>query len=167
MEGVEGVGTPTHGWGTDPGPLITPVDVVGWAVLLGLCGGGAGLAILLTALLCSCWRNKRENASKKHNFGVKRSWDQRNFLNFRKPTPVTIPEKGSHYLKKSPSPTGTRCPPGEDRTVCPHRSRALTRSSWSRVRPLWTKHSRKTRTGTNWGDSSSQSNTASRKLLSS
>jgi hypothetical protein len=99
-------------WGTDPGPFVTPVDVVGWAVLLGLCAGGASLAILLTAVLCSCWRNKRENASKKHNFGVKRSWDQRTFLNFRKPTPVTIPEKGSHYLKKSPSPTGTRCPPG-------------------------------------------------------
>lgn len=99
-------------WGTDPGPLITPVDVVGWAVLLGLCAGGAGLGILLTAVLCSCLRNKRDNSSKKHNFGVKRTWDKRSFLNFRKPTPVTIPEKGSHYLKKSPSPTGTRCPPG-------------------------------------------------------
>ena len=33
-------------------------------------------------------------------------------MNFRKPTPVTIPDKGSHYLKKSPSPTGHRSPPG-------------------------------------------------------
>lgn len=100
-------------WGTDPGPLITPVDAVGWAVLLALCAGGAGLTILLTALLCSCWRGRRDTTSKKHNFGVKRSWDQRTFLNFRKPTPVTIPEKGSHYLKKSPSPTGAKNPPGD------------------------------------------------------
>ena len=31
----------------------------------------------------------------------------------RKPTPVTIPEKSGHYLKKSPSPTEHRSPPGE------------------------------------------------------
>ena len=30
----------------------------------------------------------------------------------RNPTPVTNPDKGSHYLKKSPSPTGTKSPPG-------------------------------------------------------
>lgn len=30
----------------------------------------------------------------------------------RNPTPVTNPDKGSHYLKKSPSPTGAKSPPG-------------------------------------------------------
>ena len=39
---------------------------------------------------------------------------ERSFLNFRKPTPVTIPDKGSHYLKKSPSPTGHKSPPGSE-----------------------------------------------------
>ena len=35
----------------------------------------------------SWWRGKREGG-KKHNFGVKRSWEQRTFLNFKKQTPV-------------------------------------------------------------------------------
>ena len=30
----------------------------------------------------------------------------------RNPTPVINPDKGSHYLKKSPSPTGAKSPPG-------------------------------------------------------
>ena len=30
----------------------------------------------------------------------------------RNPTPVTNPDKGAHYLKKSPSPTGVKSPPG-------------------------------------------------------
>ena len=30
----------------------------------------------------------------------------------RNPTPVTNPDRGSHYLKKSPSPTGIKSPPG-------------------------------------------------------
>ena len=29
----------------------------------------------------------------------------------RNPTPVTNPDRGSHYLKKSPSPTGAKDPP--------------------------------------------------------
>ena len=36
----------------------------------------------------SWWRSKREG--KKPNFGVKRSWEQRTFLNFKKQTPVDI-----------------------------------------------------------------------------
>lgn len=30
----------------------------------------------------------------------------------RNPPPVINPDKGSHYLKKSPSPTGAKSPPG-------------------------------------------------------
>ena len=30
----------------------------------------------------------------------------------RNPAPVSNPDKGSHYLKKSPSPTGIKSPPG-------------------------------------------------------
>merc|ERR1712038_1244457 len=111
-------GDPGDPWVNDPGPLITPVDAVGWAVLLGVCAGAAGLVILVVALACSWWRGKREGG-KKHNFGVKRSWEQRTFLNFKKQTPVTIPDKGSHYLKKSPSPTGSKLPPGEGGALSP------------------------------------------------
>merc|ERR1711953_947412 len=111
-------GDPGDPWVNDPGPLITPVDAVGWAVLLGVCAGAAGLVILVVALACSWWRGKRE-PGKKHNFGVKRSWEQRTFLNFKKQTPVTIPDKGSHYLKKSPSPTGSKLPPGESTALSP------------------------------------------------
>ena len=32
---------------------------------------------------------------------------------------VTIPDKGSHYLKKSPSPTGSKPPPGEGAVLSP------------------------------------------------
>ena len=32
---------------------------------------------------------------------------------------VTIPDKGSHYLKKSPSPTGSKLPPGEGGALSP------------------------------------------------
>jgi len=110
-------GDPGDPWTNDPGPLITPVDAVGWAVLLGVCAGVAGLVILAVVLLCS-WRKSRREG-KKHNFGVKRSWEQRTFLNFKKQTPVTIPDKGSHYLKKSPSPTGSKLPPGEGGALSP------------------------------------------------
>ena len=37
--------------------------------------------------IVSWWRGKREGG-KKHNFGVKRSWEHRTFLNFKKQTPV-------------------------------------------------------------------------------
>merc|ERR1711971_1507812 len=61
---VAGQGEPPGDpWNNDPGPLITPVDAVGWA--------------------------------------------------------VTIPDKGSHYLKKSPSPTGSKPPPGEGNAASP------------------------------------------------
>ncbi|XP_023330703.1 synaptotagmin-11, partial [Eurytemora carolleeae] len=81
-------------------------------VFICICLGGAGVLLLGAALACHLVRKK---GKKKHNFGIKKSWHQdRSFLKFRKPTPVTIPDKGSHYLKKSPSPTGHKSPPGVD-----------------------------------------------------
>jgi len=35
----------------------------------------------------------------------------------RNPAPVSNPDKGSHYLKKSPSPTGVKSPPGHPQTA--------------------------------------------------
>jgi len=56
-----------------------------------------------------------------HNFGVKKQWTQqeRTALNLRKPTPVANPDKGSHYLRKSPSPTGSKSPPGGEEVSLP------------------------------------------------
>lgn len=35
----------------------------------------------------------------------------------RNPAPVTNPDRGAHYLKKSPSPTGAKTPPGGHATA--------------------------------------------------
>ena len=37
---------------------------------------------------------------------------EKSFLNFKRTSPVSNPDRGSHYLKKSPSPTGLKSPPG-------------------------------------------------------
>merc|ERR1711971_621594 len=93
-------------------PLVRPVDAVGWAVLAALCAGGATLLFLLAALARIIVKKKQGSWKKRHNFGVKKSWNQdRTFLSFRKPAPVTIPEKAT-YLKKSPSPTENKTLPG-------------------------------------------------------
>merc|ERR1712172_120920 len=93
-------------------PLVRPVDAVGWVVLAALCAGGATLLFLLAALARIIVKKKQGSWKKRHNFGVKKSWNQdRTFLSFRKPAPVTIPEKAT-YLKKSPSPTENKTLPG-------------------------------------------------------
>jgi len=102
-------------------PQVEPVTEVGWLTVLVVCGGVAGLAILLVGTVWHCVF-KRGN-KKKHNFGVKKLRStERTFLNFKKTSPVTNPDKGSHYLKKSPSPTGVKSPPGSEGRggVSPH-----------------------------------------------
>lgn len=95
-------------------PQVEPVTEVGWLIVLVVCGGVAGLAILLIGAVWHCI-GKRSGHKKKHNFGVKKLRNtERTFLNFKKTSPVTNPDKGSHYLKKSPSPTGTKSPPGTE-----------------------------------------------------
>jgi len=105
-------------------PLVRPVDAVGWAVLAALCAGGATLLFLIVALAKIIVKKKQGSWKKRHNFGVKKSWNQnRTFLSFRKPAPVTIPEKAT-YLKKSPSPSENKALPGSD----PGRGNELTLS---------------------------------------
>jgi len=97
-------------------PLVRPVDAVGWAVLVALCAGGATLLFLIAALARIIVKKKQASWKKKHNFGVKKPWGQeRSILSFRKPAPVTIPEKAT-YLKKSPSPTENKALPGSSTT---------------------------------------------------
>ncbi|EFN61539.1 Synaptotagmin-11 [Camponotus floridanus] len=91
---------------TEGGPLIRPVEPVSTATLVTLCLGAAFLlcAVAMTWWLC---RRRREH--------TKLSSDKS--LAFRpphrKPTAVKRPGSPSHYLKKSPSPTGpAKSPPG-------------------------------------------------------
>ncbi|GAB1868651.1 Synaptotagmin-11 [Camponotus japonicus] len=91
---------------TEGGPLIRPVESVSTATLVTLCLGAAFLlcAVAMTWWLC---RRRREH--------TKLSSDKS--LAFRpphrKPTAVKSPGSTSHYLKKSPSPTGpAKSPPG-------------------------------------------------------
>lgn len=85
---------------------------VGWMTVLIVCCVAILLlvAIIVTTLYVISYRQRNK---KKHNFGVKKfKTSERTFLNFRKSSPVANPDKGSHYLKKSPSPTGVKSPPG-------------------------------------------------------
>lgn len=91
---------------TEDGPLIRPVDAISTTTLIVLCTGGVSLvcAVAMTWWLC---RRRREhtklNADRSLAFKPPR----------RKPTAVKSPGSTSHYLKKSPSPTGpAKNPPG-------------------------------------------------------
>ena len=55
----------------------------------------------------------------------------------RNPTPVINPDKGSHYLKKSPSPTGAKSPPGGSAGA--HHDQRMNASSNEQVRMKGTK----------------------------
>ncbi|XP_014611182.1 PREDICTED: synaptotagmin-4 [Polistes canadensis] len=91
---------------TEDGPLIRPVNAVSTRTLIALCTGGAFLvcAVAMTWWLC---RRRREHTK----LNADRSLAFR--PPHRKPTAVKSPGSTSHYLKKSPSPTGpAKNPPG-------------------------------------------------------
>merc|ERR1711963_205289 len=93
-------------------PAVELVDEVDWLTVLVVCCIAIFLivVIILSTLYVISYRQKQK---KKYNFGVKKPKNtERTFLNFRKSSPVSNPDKGNHYLKKSPSPTGLKSPPG-------------------------------------------------------
>merc|ERR1712241_572527 len=94
-------------------PAMEPtMDEVGWMTVLLVCCVAilVIIAIVITTVYIISYRQRQK---KKHNFGIKKfKSSERTFLNFRKSSPVANPDKGSHYLKKSPSPTGIKSPPG-------------------------------------------------------
>lgn len=77
-----------------------------------------GGVVGLLCLICSCCLNKKNERNshkkKKHLFGIKKTGYFRDKMMSkpRNPAPVINPDKGSHYLKKSPSPTDAKSPPG-------------------------------------------------------
>ncbi|CAL7944290.1 unnamed protein product [Xylocopa violacea] len=94
------------GGATEDGPVIRPVDFVSTTTIVALCIVAVFLlcAVAMTWWLC---RRRREhtklNSDKSLAFRPPR----------RKPTAVKSPGSTSHYLKKSPSPTGpAKSPPG-------------------------------------------------------
>merc|ERR1711988_550778 len=92
-------------------PAVELVDEVDWLTVLVVCCIAIFLivVIILSTLYVISYRQKQK---KKYNFGVKKPKNtERTFLNFRKSSPVSNPDKGNHYLKKSPSPTGLKSPP--------------------------------------------------------
>ena len=95
-------------------------DLVSAPAVLGICLGGAVLLVSVAAVSCFCYRGHQHRSHKLR--GVSNGYRASNFeskpLAFRKPTAVKSPSSttGSgvpaHYLKKSPSPTGMKSPPG-------------------------------------------------------
>lgn len=82
---------------------------------------GALLVLALFLFICYCYKSRNGNGGHKkkqtHSFGLRKNYFK-DRLNSNKPamqrcnpTPVSNPSKG-HYLKKTPSPTGQKSPPG-------------------------------------------------------
>lgn len=85
------------------GPKIRAVDTGGLSTsgVVGVSLGGAVLLLLVGTVSWMCYR--RRSGHKKLSERT---------VTLRRPTAVKNPAGQSHYLKKSPSPTGTKTPPG-------------------------------------------------------
>ena len=94
---------------TEDGPLIRPVDSVSTTTVIALC---IGAAFLLCAVAMTWWFCRRRREHTKLNSEKSLAFRPPH----RKPTAVKSPGSTSHYLKKSPSPTGpAKSPPGSGR----------------------------------------------------
>lgn len=100
-------------------------DAVSTPAVVGICLGGTLLLISVAAVSCFCYRGQQYRHGKKIPSGGTGSENRP--LAFRKPVAVKSPNQHqlvyshhgagstaaiSHHLKKSPSPTGARTPPG-------------------------------------------------------
>lgn len=79
------------------------------STVIALCLAGAVFGVCMVAATCFCYRRRRAANGKRH--GPEQPLA---FHSHRRPTAVKSPAgASSHYLKKSPSPTGPgRSPPG-------------------------------------------------------
>lgn len=91
------------------GPEIKALDRVNPSTVIALCLAGAVFGVCMVAATCFCYRRRRAANGKRH--GPEQPLA---FHSHRRPTAVKSPAgASSHYLKKSPSPTGPgRSPPG-------------------------------------------------------
>lgn len=98
---------------TGPGMNVEQLQIVSWTVIVILAGAGALACLILLACVCYCVKTSGKK-KKRHAFGIRKAYfkDKIPTVRPRNPAPVSNPDKGSHYLKKSPSPTGVKSPPG-------------------------------------------------------
>jgi len=89
----------------EPGQL----EIVSWTFVIILSVLGA--VTVLAIVLCLCYYLKNKNKKKQHAFGIKKNYFKDRVCKPKNPTHVSNPSKG-HYLKKTPSPTGHKSPPG-------------------------------------------------------
>ncbi|XP_045613625.1 synaptotagmin-4 isoform X2 [Procambarus clarkii] len=85
----------------DDGPRIRAVDTVSTSGVVWVSVGAAVLVMVLGAVSWACYRKR----------GAHKKLGDRT-VTLRRPTAVKNPQPQSHYLKKSPSPTGPKTPPG-------------------------------------------------------
>ncbi|KAJ8943565.1 hypothetical protein NQ318_008268 [Aromia moschata] len=89
---------------------VRPVQRVAYPTIVGLCLGGALFGVVIVAVTWYCYRRRMLN-NKRHGPDQPLA-----FHSHRRPTAVKSPAGtggGTHYLKKSPSPTGiSKTPPG-------------------------------------------------------
>ncbi|XP_022900571.1 synaptotagmin-4 isoform X2 [Onthophagus taurus] len=92
----------------EDGPEIKAIERVSSPTIVALCLGGAIFLLSLIAVTYFCYRRKRLQRAKYANTDQPHPFRCR-----RKPTAVKSPAGSTHYLKKSPSPTGAgKTPPG-------------------------------------------------------
>ncbi|XP_017754449.1 PREDICTED: synaptotagmin-4 [Eufriesea mexicana] len=113
---------------TEDGPVIRPVDFVSTTTVVALC---IGAVFLLCAVAMTWWLCRRRREHTKLNSDKSLATRPPH----RKPTAVKSPGSTSHYLKKSPSPTGpAKSPPGSGgQTPSPTGSQSSNPGSQSRT----------------------------------
>jgi len=96
-------------WHESGGLDVEELKIVSWTVVGVFSVLGA--ITVMSIVLCVCFYFKNKNKKKQHAFGIKKSYFKDRVTKPKNPTHVSNPTKG-HYLKKSPSPTGHKSPPG-------------------------------------------------------
>ena len=93
--------------------------LVSTPAVVGICLGTTLLLMSVAAVSCLCYRGRNNHHNKKlrptgAGSGGYRTGFETKALPFRKPTAVRSPNTGTahFYLKKTPSPTGTKNPIG-------------------------------------------------------
>nr|CAG4650135.1 EOG090X05OW [Sida crystallina] len=109
-------------WMQSTGLTMAGINRIGLSTpaVVGIVLGAALLLLSVAAVSCLCYRG-RSNRSKKLRSpsGGYRTGFETKPLPFRKPTAVRSPNTGTYYLKKSPSPTGIKSPPGSSAVSAP------------------------------------------------
>lgn len=138
--------------GPDVIPIEVPIGTLSAPAVLGICLGGAILLVSVAAISCFCYRGHQQHRNHKLRGGgggggggstpingYRSAFDGQP-MPFRKATAVKSPNSTSasavsgHFLKKSPSPTTLKSPPGS----CPFSKSMVASSPLSGTSPSMT-----------------------------